>query len=90
VPLEERRNALDEQIETLEAKLAEKGEVMKHIGELEKLDFDIEMLRSSEQKRHPKASKWSYKGWAKGSTILLPKCPMATAFSLPFDGLMAH
>ncbi|MBA7687103.1 hypothetical protein ES703_95563 [subsurface metagenome] len=44
-PLEERRNVLNEQIETLETKLAEKSELVKQVGELEKLGFDINMLR---------------------------------------------
>ena len=44
-PLEEERNALNERIETLEVKLAEKSELIKHAGELGKLGFDIERLR---------------------------------------------
>ena len=44
-PLEERKNVLNEQIETLETKLAEKGELLEHIGELGKLGFDIDRLR---------------------------------------------
>jgi len=44
-PLEGKGNALNKQIETLEANLAEKSEVMKHVGDLEKLGFNIEMLR---------------------------------------------
>jgi len=44
-PLEERKSALNEQIETLETKLAEKSEAIKHVGELEKLGFNIERLR---------------------------------------------
>ncbi len=44
-PLEERRNALSEQLETLEAKLAKKSELLEHAGELGKIGFNIEMLR---------------------------------------------
>ena len=44
-PLEDRRNVLNEQIETLETKLAEKSELLKHARELGKLGFDIERLR---------------------------------------------
>jgi len=43
--LEERKNTLNQQIETLETKLAEKSEVIKQVGELEKRGFDIERLR---------------------------------------------
>jgi len=44
-PLEDRRNALNEGIETLETKLTEKSELLEHAGELGKLSFDIERLR---------------------------------------------
>jgi len=44
-PLEDRKNVLNEQIETLETKLAEKSEVIEQVGELGKLGFDIERLR---------------------------------------------
>ncbi len=44
-PLEETKNALNQQIETLEAKLAEKRELATHLAELGKLGFDIEKLR---------------------------------------------
>jgi chromosome segregation ATPase len=44
-PLEETKNALNEGIETLETKLAEKNNLLEHAGELEKLSFDIERLR---------------------------------------------
>ena len=43
--LEERRNVLNQQIETLETKLAEKSEFIKQVGELGKLGFDIGRLR---------------------------------------------
>ncbi|MBA7570939.1 hypothetical protein ES708_12695 [subsurface metagenome] len=44
-PLEDRGNALNEQIEMLETKLAEKSELAMHLAELEKLFFDTERLR---------------------------------------------
>jgi len=44
-PLEERKSVLNQQIETLEMKLAEKSELLKHVGELEKLGFDTGRLR---------------------------------------------
>jgi len=43
--LEEEKNALNERIETLEVKLAEKSELIKHAGELGKLGFNSERLR---------------------------------------------
>ena len=43
-PLEERRNVLNQQNETLETKLAEKSEVIKQVADLEKLGLDIERL----------------------------------------------
>jgi len=43
--LEESKNALNEGIETLETKLTEKSNLLKHAGELGKLGFDIERLR---------------------------------------------
>ena len=44
-PLEETKNALNEGIETLETKLTEKSELLKHAVELGKLGFDTERLR---------------------------------------------
>jgi hypothetical protein len=44
-PLEEKKNALNERIETLESKLTEKSELLEHAGGLGKLGFDIERLR---------------------------------------------
>jgi len=44
-PLKEKKNALNEGIETLETKLTEKSELLEHAGELGKLGFDIERLR---------------------------------------------
>ena len=43
--LEDRKNTLNQQTETLETKLAEKREVMKRVEELEKRGFDTERLR---------------------------------------------
>lgn len=43
--LEERESVLNEQVGTLEAKLAEKTELAKHLSELEKLSFDTERLK---------------------------------------------
>lgn len=48
-PLENKRNALNEQIETLETKLTQKSEVIKQIGDLEKRGFDIERLRQLQE-----------------------------------------
>jgi len=45
VPLEHRRSTLSEEVGTLETKLAEKSELVKHLAELEKLGFNIERLR---------------------------------------------
>jgi chromosome segregation ATPase len=44
VSLEGRQNVLNEQAATLEAKLAEKSELAKHLAELERLGFNIERL----------------------------------------------
>jgi chromosome segregation ATPase len=44
-PLEGRRNALNDQIKTLETRLAEKSELAGHLVELGKLGFDIERLK---------------------------------------------
>lgn len=43
--LDDSKNTLDKKIESLEVKLAEKSEVIKQVGELGKLGFDIERLR---------------------------------------------
>ncbi len=45
VSLENRTNALSEQVETLETKLTEKSELAKHLAELGNLGFDSERLR---------------------------------------------
>jgi len=42
--LEDRGNALNGQVETLESKLAEKSELVKHLAELERFGFNIERL----------------------------------------------
>jgi chromosome segregation ATPase len=47
--LEKRESALNEQIETLEAELAEKGELAKHLSELGKLGFDSENLKQLQE-----------------------------------------
>lgn len=44
-PLEARKTALSEQVQTLETKVAEKRELLKYAGELGKLGFDTERLR---------------------------------------------
>jgi len=44
VSLEGRQNVLNEQAATLEAELAEKSELAKHLAELERLGFNIERL----------------------------------------------
>jgi len=47
--LEERGNVLNEQVETLEAKLAEKSELAKHLLELERLGFNSERLKQLQE-----------------------------------------
>jgi len=47
--LEDRENVLNGQVETLEAKLAEKSGLVKHLEDLEKLGFDSERLRQLEE-----------------------------------------
>ncbi|MFQ5924757.1 MAG: hypothetical protein ACE5IE_02010 [Dehalococcoidia bacterium] len=61
-PLEERKSTLNEQIETLETKLAEKSELLEHVGELEKLAFDIEMLRQLKDALREIGAKHGLKG----------------------------
>jgi len=61
-PLEDRKNALNEQIETLETKLAEKGEFMKHVGELGKFGFDTERLRRLQDTLREIGAKTGLKG----------------------------
>jgi len=47
--LEDRKNVLNEQVETLETKLAEKSELAKHLAQLEKLGFDNERLKQLQE-----------------------------------------
>ena len=47
--LEDSKNVLNEQVETLETKLAEKSELAKHLAELEKLGFDSERLKQLQE-----------------------------------------
>jgi len=44
-PLQQRKNALNEQIEIVQTRLAENSELLEHAGELGKLGFDVERLR---------------------------------------------
>ena len=43
--LEDRENVLNKQAETLETQIAAKGELVRHLAELEKLGFNIERLK---------------------------------------------
>ena len=61
-PLEERRNVLNEETETLEAKLAEKNELLEHAGELEKYGFDTERLRQLQETLVEIGAKYGLKG----------------------------
>jgi len=61
-PLEEEKNALNEGIETLEVKLTEKSELIKHAGELGKLGFDIERLRQLRETLTDIGAKSGFKG----------------------------
>ena len=47
--LDDKENVLHDQIETLEAKLAEKSEFATHLAELERLGFNIETLRQLQE-----------------------------------------
>ncbi|MBA7689504.1 hypothetical protein ES703_98012 [subsurface metagenome] len=57
-----KENTLNEQIETLETKLAEKSELLKHAGELEKLSFDTERLRQLQETLVEIGVKYGLKG----------------------------
>jgi len=61
-PLEDRKSTLNEQIETLETKLAEKSEFMKHVGELGKFGFDTERLRRLQDTLREIGAKTGLKG----------------------------
>ncbi len=61
-PLEDRRKVLNEEIETLEAKLAEKRELIEHAGELEKRGFNIERLRQLREALTEIGAKTGFKG----------------------------
>jgi chromosome segregation ATPase len=61
-PLEERKSVLNQQIETLEMKLAEKSELLKHVGDLEKSGFDIERLRQLQEALTEIGAKQGLKG----------------------------
>jgi chromosome segregation ATPase len=60
--LEERENVLNGQVETLEAKLAEKSELAKHLAELEKLGFDSERLNQLREALREIGAKHGIKG----------------------------
>ncbi|MBA7564528.1 Chromosome partition protein Smc [subsurface metagenome] len=61
-PLEEEKNALNEGIETLEVKLAEKSELIKHAEELGKLGFNSERLRQLRETLADIGAKSGFKG----------------------------
>ncbi|MBA7569888.1 hypothetical protein ES708_11630 [subsurface metagenome] len=60
--LEGKGNTLSEQTKTLETKLAEKNELLKHAGELEKLDFGTERLRQLQGNLVEIGAKYGLKG----------------------------
>jgi vacuolar-type H+-ATPase subunit I/STV1 len=61
-PLEEKENALNEEIEALETKLTEKSQLLKHAGELAKLGFDIERLKQLQDALREIGAKQGLKG----------------------------
>ena len=61
-PMEDRKSTLNEEIETLETKLAEKSEFMKHVGELGKFGFDTERLRRLQDTLREIGAKTGLKG----------------------------
>jgi len=63
-PLEDRGKVLNEEIETLEAKLTEKRELLEHAGELGKLGFDTERLRQLREALTEIGAKTGFKGKA--------------------------
>jgi chromosome segregation ATPase len=61
-PLEDRRNALNDQVKTLETRLAEKSELAGHLVELGKLGFDIERLKQLREALTEIGVKHGFKG----------------------------
>jgi chromosome segregation ATPase len=61
-PLEDRRNALNDQVKTLETRLAEKSELAGHLVELGKLGFDIERLKQLREALTEIGAKHGFKG----------------------------
>ncbi|MBA7485547.1 hypothetical protein ES707_21095 [subsurface metagenome] len=60
--LEGKENTLNEQIETLEMKLAEKSESIKKVGDLEKHGFDTERLMQLQENLVEIGAKYGFKG----------------------------
>jgi len=60
--LEERKNVLNEQVETLESKLAEKSELAKHLSELERLGFNSERLEQLQESLKEIGMRLSFRG----------------------------
>jgi len=60
--LEEKRNVLNEQLETIETKLAEKSQLLEHAGELAKLGFATERLRQLQEALTEIGAKTGLKG----------------------------
>jgi chromosome segregation ATPase len=60
--LEDRENALNKQVGTLDAKLAEKGVLAKHLAELGRLGFDNENLKQLQEALREIGAKHSLKG----------------------------
>jgi len=61
-PLEDKKNSLNEQIETLEIRVAEKSELLEYAGELGKLGLDIERLRQLQHTLREIGAKHGLKG----------------------------
>jgi len=61
-PLEDRRTVLNDQIETLEARVAGKSELLEHTEELGKLGLDIERLRQLQHTLRAIGAKHGLKG----------------------------
>ena len=60
--LEDRENVLNQQVETLESKLAEKSELAKHLSELERLGFDSERLKQLQEALKEIGMRLGFKG----------------------------